>query len=490
MGEIKGFIKYDRLEISKENVDLRIKHFSEFTKDLTDDELKLQGARCMDCGIPFCQSGCPVDNLIPEWNDLVYKNKWDDAAKRLLSTNNFPEFTGRVCPAPCENSCVLDINTPAVTIKNIEKSIIEKAFENGLISPKVPKYRSGKNIAIVGSGPAGLSAADQLNKLGHAITVFEKNEVIGGLLALGIPDFKLEKNIIERRIQFMLAEGVEFKTRIEIGIDKTLSELKDEFDAIILCGGAEQPRDLPIIGRALKGVHYAMDFLKQQNRRNGNIEFNDEEITAKDKNVIVIGGGDTGSDCIGTCIRQGAKSVLNLELMPQSPKVRSAENPWPEWAFVDRVSTSHEEGCKRVFSVLSKEFIGSKNKIQKIKIARVEFENPDPKTGRRNMVEIPDSEFEVEADLVLLAMGFTGPIKSNLIDELDIKLTNRNNIETDNNYMTNIEGIFAAGDMRRGQSLVVWAINEGRAVATSVDDYLKSSVKSFVKNGKLNAVNS
>ncbi|MBU0475771.1 MAG: glutamate synthase subunit beta [Bacteroidetes bacterium] len=473
MGEVKGFLKYDRLEVSKENVDSRIIHFNEFTKELTEDELKLQGARCMDCGIPFCQSGCPVDNLIPEWNDLVYKNKWDDAAKRLLSTNNFPEFTGRVCPAPCENSCVLDINTPAVTIKNIEKSIIEKAFENGLIKPNLSIVRTGKNIAIVGSGPAGLSAADQLNKLGHSITVFEKNEVIGGLLALGIPDFKLEKNIVERRIQIMQAEGVEFKTKTEIGVDKTLSELKDEYDAIILCGGAEQPRDLPIIGRALKGVHYAMDFLKQQNRRNENRDFSEEVISARDKNVVVIGGGDTGSDCIGTSIRQGAKSVLNLELLPQLPKVRSAVNPWPEWAFVDRVSTSHEEGCKREFSVLSKEFMGSKNIIQKIKIVRVEFENPDPKTGRRNMVEIPDSEFEVEADLVLLAMGFTGPVKNNLIHEMDIKLNDRNNIATDNNFMTNIDGIFAAGDMRRGQSLVVWAINEGRAVAASVDDYLK-----------------
>jgi glutamate synthase (NADPH/NADH) small chain len=473
MGEVKGFLKYDRLELSKEDVDSRIVHFNEFTNELTEDELKLQGARCMDCGIPFCQSGCPVDNLIPEWNDLVYKNKWDEAAKRLLSTNNFPEFTGRVCPAPCENSCVLDINTPAVTIKNIEKSIIEKAFNSGLISPKLPKLRTGKKIAIVGSGPAGLSAADQLNKFGHSITVFEKNEVIGGLLALGIPDFKLEKSIVKRRIQIMQAEGIEFKTKIEIGVDKTLSELKNEYDSIILCGGAEQPRDLPIIGRALKGVHYAMDFLKQQNRRNGNRDFSEEAISAKDKNVVVIGGGDTGSDCIGTSIRQGAKSVLNLELMPQLPNVRSVGNPWPEWAFIDRVSTSHEEGCKREFSVLSKEFIGSKNQIQKIKIVRVEFENPDPKTGLRNMMEIPNSEFEVEADLVLLAMGFTGAVKNNLIHEMDIKLNDRNNIETDNNFMTSIEGIFAAGDMRRGQSLVVWAINEGRAVAESVNEYLK-----------------
>ena len=473
MGEIKGFFKYDRLEVSKENVNSRINHFNEFTIELTEDELKLQGARCMDCGVPFCQSGCPVDNLIPEWNDLVYKNKWNDAEKRLLSTNNFPEFTGRVCPAPCENSCVLGINTPAVTIKNIEKSIIENAFNNGLISPKLPNVRSGKNIAIVGSGPSGLAAADQLNKFGHSVTVFEKNEVVGGLLSLGIPDFKLEKSIVERRLQIMKAEGIEFKTKVEIGIDKTLSELKHEYDAVILCGGAEKPRDLPIIGRGLNGVHYAMDFLKQQNRKNRNREITENEITAKGKNVVVIGGGDTGSDCIGTSIRQGAKSVLNLELLPQLPKVRSDGNPWPEWALVDRVSTSHEEGCKREFSVLSKEFIGNKNQIKKIKIVKVEFENPDPKTGQRNMLEIPDSEFEVEADLVLLAMGFTGPVKNYLIDELDIKLDDRSNIETDENYMTNIDGIFAAGDMRRGQSLVVWAINEGRAVAESINEYLK-----------------
>jgi len=376
----------------------------------------------MDCGIPFCQSGCPVNNLIPEWNDLVYKNKWNEAANRLLSTNNFPEFTGRVCPAPCENSCVLSINTPAVTIKNIEKAIIENAFKSGFIIPKLPKIRTGKKIAIIGSGPSGLAAADQLNKFGHSVTVFEKNEVIGGLLALGIPDFKLGKKIIERRIDIMKLEEVEFKTKIEIGVDLTLSELKNEFNAIVLCGGAEQPRDLPIKGRELKGIYFAMDFLKQQNRRNGNRTIAEEEISAKDKNVVVIGGGDTGSDCIGTAIRQGAKSVLNLELLPQSPKERGVNNPWPEWALVDRLSSSHEEGCKREFSVLSKEFIGN-GSVQKIKIARVKFENTDQKTGRKKMIEIPNLEYEVEADLVLLAMGFVGTSKNNFLAELNIKIT-------------------------------------------------------------------
>ncbi|PIQ07784.1 MAG: glutamate synthase [Ignavibacteriales bacterium CG18_big_fil_WC_8_21_14_2_50_31_20] len=472
MGEVKGYLKYKRLEVKKENVNSRINHFNEFTIELADKEIKLQGARCMDCGTPFCQSGCPVDNLIPEWNDLIYKNKWNDAAKRLLSTNNFPEFTGRVCPAPCESSCVLAINTPAVNIKNIEKAIIENAFQNGLVTPTLPKIRSGKKIAIVGSGPSGLAAADQLNKFGHLVTVFEKNEVIGGLLALGIPDFKLEKNIIERRIEIMKTEKVEFKTKIEIGVDITLSELKSEFDVIILCGGAEQPRDLPIKGREFKGIHFAMDFLKQQNRRNGKRIFTDDEISAKQKNVIIIGGGDTGSDCIGTAIRQGAKSVLNLELFPQAPKMRSINNPWPEWDIIDRISSSHEEGCKREFSVLSKEFIGDGSNVKKIKIARVKFENPDPNTGRKKMVEIPDSEFEVEADLVLLAMGFEGTSKNNLLTELNIKTNDRNNVETDDKYMTNIDGIFASGDMRRGQSLVVWAINEGRTVAKNVNEYL------------------
>lgn len=473
MGEVKGFLKYDRLELKKESVEVRIKHYNEFLEPLTEEELKHQGARCMDCGIPFCQSGCPVDNLIPEWNDLVYRDRWEDAANRLLSTNNFPEFTGRVCPAPCETSCVVSINKPAVTIKNIEKSIIEKAFENGYIIPNPPETRTGKSVAIVGSGPAGLAAADQLNKFGHSVTLFEKNEVLGGLLTLGIPDYKLDKSIVERRIEIMKAEGVQFKTNSNVGKDITISELQKDFKAIILCGGAEEPRDLVVDGRELDGIHFAMDFLRQQNRRNGSRKIIDNEISAKGKNVVVIGGGDTGSDCIGTSIRQGAKSIINLELMPQLPSERTKQNPWPNWSLIDRISTSIEEGCKREFAVMTKAFIGKDGKIEKLKVIKLKFGFPDPKTGRRTMTEIPNSKFEIEADLVILALGFLGTVKNNLLDELKIATDQRSNVIADKNYMTNLDGIFTAGDMHRGQSLVVWAINEGREVAESVDNYLK-----------------
>ncbi len=475
MGEVKGFLKYDRLELKKESVDTRIKHYNEFLQPLSESELKSQGARCMDCGIPFCQSGCPVDNLIPEWNDLVYRDKWEDAATRLISTNNFPEFTGRVCPAPCENSCVVSINMPAVTIKNIEKSIIEKAFESGFIKPNPPATRTGKKVAIVGSGPAGLASADQLNKLGHSVTLFEKNEVLGGLLTLGIPDYKLEKSIVDRRTDLMVAEGVEFKTNCNIGEDITVSELQKDYDAVVLCGGAEEPRDLEVLGRDLDGIHFAMDFLKQQNRRNGNRKYEDKEISAKGKNVVVIGGGDTGSDCIGTSFRQGAKSVINLELMPQFPDERAKNNPWPEWALVDRISTSIEEGCEREFAVMTKAFVGKDGSVEKLKAVRLKFGFPDPKTGRRTMTEIPNSEFMIEADLVILALGFLGTVKNNLLDELQIVIDQRSNVIGDKNYMTNLDGIFTAGDMRRGQSLVVTAINEGRNVAESVNQYLVTS---------------
>ncbi len=473
MGEVKGFLKYDRLELKKESVEKRVTHYNEFSQSLTEEELKSQGARCMDCGVPFCQSGCPVDNLIPEWNDLVYRDSWEDAAKRLLSTNNFPEFTGRVCPAPCENSCVVSINKPAVTIKNIEKSIIEKAFENGYIKANPPKARTNKTVAVVGAGPAGLATADQLNKFGHSVTVFEKSEVLGGLLALGIPDFKLNKNIIDRRTDLMQAEGVTFKRGVNIGVDIKTSELKNDFDAVVLCGGSEESRELKVEGRELSGIHFAMDFLKQQNRRNGNRKITDAEIVATGKNVVVIGGGDTGSDCIGTSIRQGAKSVINLELMPKLPIDRASTNPWPEWAFIDRASTSHEEGCKREFAVMTKAFIGSNGKVEKLKLVRLKFGLPDSKTGRREMSEIPNSEFEIEADLVILALGFLGPKQNNLLKELKISTDQRSNVLADTKYMTSVDGIFTAGDMHIGQSLVVHAINEGRNVAESVDKYLR-----------------
>jgi glutamate synthase (NADPH/NADH) small chain len=441
MGDIAGFIKYKKSDSKKEAVDSRINHWNEFTISLPEEDLKTQGARCMDCGIPFCQSGCPIGNIIPDWNDLVYKGNWEEAYLRLSRTNNFPEFTGRVCPAPCENSCTLAINKDAVTIKNIEVSIIEKAFSAGWITPNPPKIRSGKKVAIIGSGPAGLTCADELNKKSHSVTVYEKNEVIGGLLTLGIPNFKLDKKIVERRVNLMKAEGVEFKTNTEIGKDILLSELLDKYDAIVLSGGAEQPRDLLVEGRNLNGIHFAMDYLTQQNRANMGKTFNGSKISAKEKNVIVIGGGDTGSDCIGTANRQSAKSVTNLELLSKPPAERSDENPWPQWALVERTSTSHEEGCEKIFGVMTKKFTGEDGNVNKLHGIELKFGERDPKTGMRTMNEIPGTDFTLEADLVLLAMGFTGPVKSKLICELDIELDERSNIKTDENRMTNIPGI-------------------------------------------------
>ncbi len=472
MGDIKGFINYQKSDFKKEDAGSRINHWNEFTIPLSEEELRTQGARCMDCGIPFCQSGCPVSNIIPDWNDLVYKGNWEEAFKRLNRTNNFPEFTGRICPAPCENSCTLAINKEAVTIKNIEVSIIEKAFANGWITASPPNNRSGKKVAVIGSGPAGLACADESNKNSHSVTIYEKNEVIGGLLALGIPNFKLDKKIVQRRVDLMKEEGVEFKTNVEIGKDILLSELLDKFDAIVLSGGAEKPRDLPVEGRNLKGIYYAMEYLTQQNRANMGQTFNGSRISAKDKNVIVIGGGDTGSDCVGTANRQGAKSVINLELLTQPPAERSEDNPWPQWAIIDRTSSSHEECVEKMFSVMTKKFSGENGIVKKLHGIELKFGEKDPVTGRKPMNEIIGSDFTLDADLVLLAMGFTGPVKNNLIGELDIELDARSNIKTDNNRMTNIPGIFAAGDMRRGQSLVVWAINEGREAARHVDKYI------------------
>ncbi len=472
MGEVKGFINYKRNDFHKQEVSERINHWNEFLIPLSEEDLKLQGARCMDCGIPFCQSGCPINNIIPDWNDLVYKNKWKEAYYRLSRTNNFPEFTGRICPAPCENSCTLAINKDAVTIKNIELSIIEKAFEEGWIQPNIQKVPSGKKVAIVGSGPAGLACADQLNKSSHAVTVFEKNEFIGGLLTLGIPNFKLDKSVVQRRIKLMETEGVIFKTKTEIGKDILLSELIEQFDAVVLAGGAEQPRNLPVEGRNLNGIYFAMDYLAQQNRINLGQSFNGNKINAEGKNVVVIGGGDTGSDCIGTAKRQGAKSVINLELLSQPPTERNPDNPWPQWAFIERTSSSLEEGAERIYSVLTKRFSGKNNKVEKLHLVKLKFGDKNPATGIRSMNEISGSEFTIDVDLVLLAMGFTGPVKNKLITELDIELDERSNIKTDEHRMTNIPGIFAAGDMRRGQSLVVWAINEGRKTAESVDKYI------------------
>lgn len=469
MGELKGFLKYNRINKTNEKVKQRVKHWNEFQISMKDDKLAKQGARCMDCGIPFCQFGCPVGNLIPEWNDLVYKNQWELAYRRLSKTNNFPEFTGRICPAPCEDSCVLGYNNPAVSIKNIEHAIIEKAFENGWVKSRVPKKRTGKKAAVVGSGPAGLACADILNRYGHEVTVYEKNSHPGGLLTFGIPNFKLEKWIVKRRIDLMEEEGIRFKTNIEIGKSLNLSELKNNFDAVILCGGAEKPRDLKIPGRELDGVHYAMEFLTDQIKYNLNIKSSDEIISARDKNVVVIGGGDTGSDCFGTSIRQGAKSVVNLELMPKPPKERAKDNPWPQWAKIERVSSSHEEGCERHFAKMTKEFVAKNGKISSLKVIDLNWNN---RNGSMDFDEIVGSESEIKADLVLLALGFTGPNKKGMLEEYDFEFDNRGNLISNENHMTNIEGIFTAGDMRRGQSLVVWAINEGRNAAENVHEFL------------------
>lgn len=473
MGEVKGFMKYDRKDFDKQSVQERLKHWKEFALKMPVEELKKQGARCMDCGIPFCQDGCPISNIIPDWNDLVYKEHWQDALERLHKTNNFPEFTGRICPAPCEDSCVLEINEDPVTIKNIEVSIIERGYQDGWITSQPPRYRSDKKIAVVGSGPAGLACADQLNKCGHHVTVYEKNEVLGGLLALGIPDFKLEKHVIQRRLKRMEYEGVKFKTGVHVGVDLPAKDLVAQFDAIVLCSGAETPRDIPVAGRDLKGIYFAMDFLAQQNRVNAGQKIDPKNrISAEGKRVIVLGGGDTGSDCIGTSNRQGAVWVKNFELLSRPPETRGVENPWPQWALIERASPSHAEGVERDYGISTKKFSGENGQLKKLHAVRLEFGPKDPHTGRRPMKEIPGSEFEMEVDLVFLALGFLGPVKTGMLEELSVKLDERGNVKTDSNKMTIIPGVFAAGDMRRGQSLVVWAINEGRAVAEGVNKFL------------------
>jgi len=477
MGDIKGFMNYEREDFEKESVEGRLQHWKEFYKKMPVDAIKDQGARCMDCGVPFCQDGCPIGNIIPDWNDLVHRDNWKDAIERLHKTNNFPEFTGRICPAPCENACVLAINEPAVTIKNIEVSIIERAYEEGWIKPTPPKFRTNKTIAVVGSGPAGLACADQLNREGHCVTVYEKSEHLGGLLTLGIPEFKLEKSVVRRRLKRMEQEGVKFKTGVHVGLDISPKKLADDYDSLVLCGGAEQPRDLPVSGRELSGIHFAMDFLVQQNKRNlGDKIDSSENITAKDKKVVVLGGGDTGSDCIGTSNRQGAEVVINFELLPKPPGERDFDNPWPNWAFIERKSTSHEEGVDRDYAIMTKSFSGENGVVKKLHAVRLEFAEKDPDTGRKPMNEIPGSEFEIEVDLVLLAMGFLGPVKNGMLDKLGVELTERGNVKADENKMTSIPGVFTAGDMTRGQSLVVWAINEGRNAAQGVHKYLLSSV--------------
>jgi glutamate synthase (NADPH) small chain len=472
MGKPTGFKEIAREVATKRPVEERLLDYAEIEREMPTEKLRNQGARCMECGLPFCHSdfGCPLANLIPDWNDAVYKGRWKDALNLLLSTNNFPEFTGRVCPAPCETACVLGINADPVAIKQIEVEIAERAFKERWIRPKPPQIRTGRRIAIVGSGPAGLAVAAQLNSAGHWVTVFERDDKIGGLLRYGIPDFKMEKRILQRRLDIMAAEGVIFMTNTSVG-DNYPTEALHEFDAVCLCGGACAPRDIQVPGRELSGIHFAMDFLTQQNRRVAGLPVIGEEIVATGKNVVVIGGGDTGSDCVGTSNRQGANSVTQIELLPAPPDCRTNSSPWPQWPSILTTSSSHEEGCKRDWSACTKSFEGSEGRVKSLNAVRLKWSEPDEQ-GKRTMSEIEGSDFALEADLVLLAMGFTGPEKKGPLADLRLRLDERGNADTDENYMTSNPGIFAAGDMRRGQSLVVWAIAEGRKAARAIDVYL------------------
>ena len=468
MGKLKGFIEFERSEEGLIPVRKRIKNYKEFTIKPSEDKLKKQSGRCMDCGVPFCHSGCPLGNLIPDFNDAVYHNEWEKALSILHSTNNFPEFTGRLCPAPCEAACVLGIINPPVSIEMIEKYIVERGFKEGWIKPNIPKKRSNKKIAVIGSGPAGLAAAQQLNKAGHNVEVFERDKKIGGLLRYGIPDFKMEKHVIDRRINILKKEGIKFKTNIDVGENYSIKELK-KFDAIVLCTGATIKRSLPIKGSDLNGIKQAMDFLKLQNQVVDKLKKTSSILNAKGKNVIVIGGGDTGSDCIGTSNRQGAKSVTNFEIMPKPSKSRSEENPWPFWPFKLKTTSSHDEGIHREWSILTKEFVGDKDgNVTGLKTIEVEWIK---KEGERpQLKEIEGSEKLWPCDLVLLALGFTGHEKS-LVGQLKVLTDDRGQITT-KNYQSNIPNIFSAGDMRRGQSLIVWAISEGREAAVQVDKFL------------------
>jgi len=483
MGKVTGFLEYERLEEGYAPVAQRLKHYKEFVIGLGAEEAKVQGARCMDCGTPFCNSGCPVNNVIPDFNDLVYRNDWKNAITVLHSTNNFPEFTGRICPAPCEAACTLNVNDDPVGIKSIEHAIIDRAWAEGWVHPQPPAVKTGKKVAVIGSGPAGLAAAQQLARAGHAVTVFEKNDRAGGLLRYGIPDFKMEKSLIDRRVAQMEAEGVVFRTGVMVGelpkgskitnwakSNVTPDELKAEFDAVVLAGGAEQSRDLPVPGRDLDGVHFAMEFLPQQNKLNAGDKLK-SQLRADGKHVIVIGGGDTGSDCVGTSNRHGAASVTQFELMPMPPEQEDKPLSWPYWPYKLRSSSSHEEGCQREFAIATKEFMGEKGKLAGLKTVRVEW-----KGGK--MSEVPGSEQVLKADLALLAMGFVSPVAT-VVQAFGVELDARGNAKSGTDaaggYKTNVDKVFAAGDMRRGQSLVVWAIREGRQAARAVDEYLMGS---------------
>ncbi len=476
MGKVLGFKEFGRQSPERQPVATRVKHWQEGYLQWPESKARDQAARCMDCAVPFCHTGCPLGNVIPDFNDLVYRGKWQRALEVLHSTNNFPDFTGRICPAPCEAACVLNINQDPVTIEYIEKAIVDRGWSEGWIKPEPPPVRTGKKVAVVGSGPAGLAAAQQLNRAGHTVTVFERDNQIGGLLRLGIPEFKLEKAVVQRRVEQMEAEGVVFKPGVNVGVDLPAGELRAGFDAVCLTGGATQPRDLPIPGRNLKGVHFAMEYLTQQNRvLAGEHVVPGKRISAEGKRVVILGGGDTGADCLGTAHRQGAEVVYQYELLPEPPMMRRADNPWPYWPLILRTSAAHEEGGVRDYSISTKSFTGEHGVLKQLHATRLEWGPPDA-TGRPTMKEIPGSEFTVDCDLVFLALGFLGG-EQYLTKALGVELDQRGNIKTGVDHMSNVPGVFSAGDMRRGQSLVVWALAEGREAAHHVDKWLMGATK-------------
>jgi len=473
MGKVTGFLEIQREQPARRKVEDRLQDWLEIYEPFPEEKQREQGARCMDCGVPFCHTGCPVNNLIPDWNDLVYNGRWESAIRRLHATNNFPEFTGRICPAPCEAACVLAISQPAVSIKLIERGVVERAWDEGWIHPEPPEHNTGRRVAVVGSGPSGLAAAQQLRRAGHSVTVYEKNDRIGGLLRYGIPNFKLEKYVIDRRVEQMREEGVVFVTNAHVGVNVSVESLVNEYDAVLLAGGSERPRDLTIPGRELKGIHFAMEFLPQQNRRcEGDLMDASLAIHAEGKRVVILGGGDTGADCLGTSLRQHASSVHQFEIMPKPPEQRAAATPWPMWPLQLRTESSHEEGGIRDWTINSVSFSGDeRGHVKQLHAVRV---GPPPA-----FETVPGSEFTLDVDLVLLALGFLGPVRSGMIDKLGLELDKRGNVATNEDYMSSVKGVFAAGDMRRGQSLVVWAIAEGRKAAAGIDRYLTANAESL-----------